>query len=273
MRAAVERHGGRVEKLIGDAVNAVFGLPVAHEDDALRAVRAGAEMVERLAALTADGRIPLVCRIGINTGEVLVPAHGEPLIGDAMNTASRLQSTAAPGSVVIGEPTWRLVRDAVVAEPLEPLVLKGKADPVQAYVVHRVGTAVRRPPTTPFVGRERQIASLGRALDDAIADAAPVVATVLGDPGIGKSRLLDAFLSGLEGVTVLRASVPATGEGSSLAPITTLVRAAGGGGGPKEAATRLASLVAGRPDAAALGSVRVAQMLAALGGGINEPDR
>ena len=117
MREAVERHGGRVEKFIGDAVSAVFGLPAAHEDDALRAVRAGIEMQERLAALNASSPIPLAARIGITTGEVLVPGGGAPLIGDTMNTASRLQSSAVPGSVVIGEPTFRLVRDAVVAEP------------------------------------------------------------------------------------------------------------------------------------------------------------
>jgi class 3 adenylate cyclase len=118
MRAAVERHGGRVEKFIGDAVSAVFGLPAAHEDDALRALRAGVEMTERLAALNARSAIRLACRVGITTGKVLVPAHGEPLVGDAMNTAPRLQSSAEPGSVVLGDPTWRLVRDAVVAEPV-----------------------------------------------------------------------------------------------------------------------------------------------------------
>src|SRR5215470_5041676 len=113
MREAAERHGGRVEKFIGDAVAAVFGLPVAHEDDALRAVRAGIEMQERLHTLNEGSAIPLVCRIGITTGEVLVPADGTPVIGDAMNTASRLQSGAEPGGVWIGEPTFRLVRNAV----------------------------------------------------------------------------------------------------------------------------------------------------------------
>jgi class 3 adenylate cyclase/tetratricopeptide (TPR) repeat protein len=255
MRVAVERHGGRVEKFIGDAVNAVFGLPVAHEDDALRAVRAAMEMVGRLAALSERSPIPLACRIGITTGEVLVPAHGEPLIGDAMNTAARLQAGAEPGSVVIGDATWRLVRDAVVAQPLTPLVLKGKAEPVPAYVVLEVGAAARAArAAAPFVGRERHLASLSRALEDAIADGAPVLATVLGEPGIGKSRLVDAFLDGLQGPTVLRALVPAAGEAASLAPVTTLIRAAGGGGAPAEVAAHLGSLIAGRPDEAALGA-------------------
>ena len=124
MRSAVERHGGRVQKFIGDAVVAVFGLPNAHEDDALRAVRAGIEMQARLQTLNEASPIPLAARIGITTGEVLVPGDGKPIIGDAMNTASRLQSGAEPGQVLIGEPTWRLVRDAVFAEAVEPLRAK-----------------------------------------------------------------------------------------------------------------------------------------------------
>ena len=130
VQATVERHGGRVEKYVGDAVNGVFGLPAAHEDDALRAVRAGVEIQAGLAGLAATSLVPIAARVGIHTGEVLAPGTGRPLIGDTMNTASRLQSSAEPGSVIIGEPTFRLVRDAVVAEPVEPLVLKGKAEPV-----------------------------------------------------------------------------------------------------------------------------------------------
>ena len=119
-----------MEKFIGDAVVAVFGLPNAHEDDALRAVRAGIEMQERLQTLNEASPIPLAARIGITTGEVLVPGDDRPIIGDAMNTASRLQSGAEPGEVLIGEPTWRLVRDAVAADEVEPLQAKGKAEPV-----------------------------------------------------------------------------------------------------------------------------------------------
>lgn len=140
MRSAVERHGGRVAKFIGDAVSAVFGLPTVHEDDALRAVRAAVEMQERLATLNEGSLIPLACRIGITTGEVLVPGDDKPIIGDAMNTASRLQSSAEPGWVLIGESTFRLVRDAVAAEPIEPLTLKGKAERVPAYRVLRVAS-------------------------------------------------------------------------------------------------------------------------------------
>ena len=154
MRSAVERHGGRVEKFIGDAVVAIFGLPVAHEDDALRAVRAGMDMQERMQTLNEASSIPLSARIGITTGEVLVPGDGKPIIGDAMNTASRLQSGASPGSVLIGEPTWRLVRDAVVAEAVEPLNAKGKAEPVPAWRVLEVHPVAARI-ETPLVGRDR----------------------------------------------------------------------------------------------------------------------
>ena len=127
MRAAVARHGGRVEKLIGDAVTAMFGLSGVHDGHALRGVQAGVEMTERLAMLNARASVPLACRVGITTSDILVPAHGEPLVGDALGAASRLQAKAGPGSVVIGEATWQLVRDAVVAKPI--------AEPVGAYLV------------------------------------------------------------------------------------------------------------------------------------------
>ena len=187
MRSAVERHGGRVEKFIGDAVVAVFGLPVAHEDDALRAVRASVEMLERLQTLNEASTIPLAARIGITTGEVLVPGDGKPIIGDAMNTASRLQSGAPPGAVLIGEPTWRLVRDTVVADEVESLNAKGKAEPVSAWRVLEVHPVKARI-ETPLVGRHRPLTLLEEALKDAVEDQACVLVTVLAPPGVGKSR-------------------------------------------------------------------------------------
>lgn len=231
MREAVERHGGRVEKFIGDAVSAVFGLPVAHEDDALRAVRAGVEMQERLASLNAGSPIPLSARIGITTGEVLVPGAGAPPIGDAMNTASRLQSSAEPGSVLIGEPTWRLVRDAVVAEPVEPLVLKGKAEPVPAYRV--VGVASLSPMRTrrldaPMVGRRREASLLEDAFERSASDRSCVLFTVLGSAGAGKSRLVEEFLGAhADGdAEILRGRCLAYGEGITWYPVTEALRGA-----------------------------------------------
>ena len=148
-----------VEKFIGDAVVAIFGMPRTHEDDALRAVRAAVEIRERLARLGADAPVELGCRIGLTTGEVLVGREDQPPIGDTMNTAARLESAAEPGEILIGEMTYRLVQDAVVAEPVEPLALKGKSESVQAFRLLQV--AIPFPdadpaPFAPMVGRTRE---------------------------------------------------------------------------------------------------------------------
>src|SRR6266550_3731057 len=146
MRAALERHGGTVEKFIGDAVMAVFGVPNVHEDDALRAVRAAGEMREALVALNKelerDHGVSLAARIGVNTGEVVAGnPQGQTLVtGDAVNVAARLEQAADPGSVLLGGDTMRLVRDAVAAEPVEALVMKGKADPIPAFRLLEVVT-------------------------------------------------------------------------------------------------------------------------------------
>src|SRR5688572_17070838 len=128
LRVILERHGGSVEKFVGDAVMAVFGIPVSHEDDALRAVRAAAEM---RAAIAKHG---LEARIGVNTGEVVVGGEGETLVtGDAVNVAARLEQSAPNGEILIGAETRALVRDAVVVESVEALALKGKSAPVEAF--------------------------------------------------------------------------------------------------------------------------------------------
>jgi class 3 adenylate cyclase len=140
MREAIERHGGTVEKYIGDAVMAVFGIPQLQEDDALRAARASVDMREGLAALNKelerDRGVTIKVRIGVNTGEVVAgdPAAGQALVtGDAVNVAARLEQHAAPGEILLGEDTHRLVRHAVDVEPVEPLELKGKAERVPAW--------------------------------------------------------------------------------------------------------------------------------------------
>ena len=147
MRGIVESHGGTVEKFIGDAVMAVFGIPAAHEDDALRACRAAVEMRDALPELGIRGRI------GVNTGEVVTGTAERLATGDAVNVAARLEQAAEPGEVLIGEATHALVRDAVDAEPVEPLTLKGKSEPVPAFRLVSVldapershALAVRRP--------------------------------------------------------------------------------------------------------------------------------
>src|SRR5436309_4227436 len=152
MKAIVERHGGSVEKFVGDAVMAVFGVPVAHEDDALRAVRAAAEMRDALPELGVQARI------GVMTGEVVTGTEERLATGDAVNVAARLEQAAQPDEVLIGEQTLALVRDAVDVQPVEPLALKGKAEPVSAYRLVRVGQAPERRHEARFVGRERELA-------------------------------------------------------------------------------------------------------------------
>ncbi|HEX9236123.1 MAG TPA: adenylate/guanylate cyclase domain-containing protein, partial [Actinomycetota bacterium] len=140
MKRVLERHGGTTEKFIGDAVMAVFGVPKVHEDDALRAVRAAVEMRRALHQLNDEFErnwgVRIMVRTGVNTGEVIAgdPTRGESfVVGDAVNVAARLEQTAEPGQILIGEATHRLVRDAVEVEPLEPLTLKGKPSPVAAW--------------------------------------------------------------------------------------------------------------------------------------------
>ena len=234
MRSAVERHGGTVEKFIGDAVMAVFGVPTVHEDDALRAVRAASEMRELLASLNAelerDWGARLQIRTGINTGEVVAgdPSAGQSFVtGDTVNVAARLEQAAEPDEILIGEATHGLVRDAVVVEPVDPLELKGKADRVPAFRLVDVtpgAPAVTRHLDSPLVGREQELARLERALDEAVARRACRVATVVGDAGLGKSRLVTEFVARAAGrARVLWSRCLPYGEGITFWPIAELV--------------------------------------------------
>src|SRR6266571_1095863 len=157
MKAIVESHGGTVEKFIGDAVMAVFGIPVVHEDDALRALRAAIEMRAALPELGIEGRI------GVMTGEVVTGTEERLATGDAVNVAARLEQAAQPGEVLMGQPTLALVGGAADVEPVEPLELKGKAEPVPAYRLLRVRDAPERRHEARFVGRERELALLREA--------------------------------------------------------------------------------------------------------------
>ena len=188
MKAIVEAHGGTVEKFIGDAVMAVFGVPAAHEDDALRACRAAMEMRDALPELGIAGRI------GVNTGEVVTGTEERLATGDAVNVAARFEQAAAPAEVLIGEPTLALVREAVVAEPVEPLTLKGKSHPVPAYRLVSVLDAPERSHASRFVGRERELRSLAEAWERVQTQARCELVTVVGDAGVGKSRLVSEAL-------------------------------------------------------------------------------
>jgi class 3 adenylate cyclase/tetratricopeptide (TPR) repeat protein len=224
----LERHGGTVEKFIGDAVMAVFGVPTAHEDDALRAVRAADELRGGLAGLNEELEraygTRLEVRIGVNTGEVVTGTEERLATGDAVNVAARLEQAARSGEVLVGSETLRLVRGAVEVELVEPLTAKGKAEPVRAYRL----VAVRRTPESrrgaPMVGRRRQRKLLEDAFANAVAERSCQLFTVLGAAGVGKSRLVAEFLSSLEGATVARGRCLSYGEGIGYWPVTEVVK-------------------------------------------------
>jgi class 3 adenylate cyclase/tetratricopeptide (TPR) repeat protein len=219
MKAIVERHGGTVEKFIGDAVMAVFGVPVVHEDDALRALRAAQEMRDALPELGVHGRI------GVMTGEVVTGTEERLATGDAVNVAARLEQAAQPGEVLLGAETYGLARDALEVEAVEPLVLKGKAEPVSAYrlIAVREGEGVARRLDAAMVGRETELRRLRDAFDQAALDGSCQLFTVLGAAGVGKSRLAGEFLAGLESATVVRGRCLPYGEGITYWPVVDVV--------------------------------------------------
>jgi class 3 adenylate cyclase/tetratricopeptide (TPR) repeat protein len=266
----LEHHGGTVEKFIGDAVMAAFGIPVVHEDDALRAVRAAGEMREALAALNEELRaeygVELGTRTGINTGEVVAgdPAGGHAFVtGEAVVVAQRLEATASPGEILIGDATHRLVRDAVLAEPLDPLDLKGKSEPVRAWRLLAVvagAPAVARRLDAPMVGRENELSQLRAAFEQAVRDQTARLVTVLGTAGIGKSRLATELLTEIrDEATVLIGRCLPYGEGITYWPLRDIVRDAAGG----LRRSGLDELLAGEPD----GERIAGQVAAAVGVG------
>jgi class 3 adenylate cyclase/tetratricopeptide (TPR) repeat protein len=238
-REVLKRHDGTVEKFIGDAVVGVFGIPRLHEDDALRAVRAAVELQTSLAQLNKelerDWGVTLRVRIGVNTGEVVAgsSAIGSGLVlGDAANVAARLEQAAAPGEVLLGHTTWQLLRDAVQAERLTSLSLKGKTEPVAAWRLLAVtkdaaGHGNRR--DVPLVGRERQLQLLLDAFDQVAVERRCRLVTVLGAAGVGKTRLVEEALASFgERATVLRGRCLSYGEGITYWPVAEVVRQAAG---------------------------------------------
>ena len=223
IRGIIERHGGTVEKFIGDAVMAVFGIPVVREDDALRAVRAAGEIRERLPAVAEEVGVSLRFRTGVNTGPVLV-GEGENLaVGDAVNVAARLEQAAEPGEIVLGEETLALVRDAVEVEPLEPLELKGKSERVPAFRLVSVdpeAAGFARHLDVPLVGRDDELRMLREAWARVAKEQGCHLFTLLGTAGVGKSRLVGEFLAGVAGqANVLRGRCLHYGEGITFWPL------------------------------------------------------
>jgi class 3 adenylate cyclase/tetratricopeptide (TPR) repeat protein len=226
MRRILERHGGTVEKFVGDAVMAVFGVPVAHEDDALRAVRAAWEMREAVPALG------LAARIGVNTGEV-VAGEGDTLVtGDAVNVAARLEQAAEPGQVLVGAETRRLVRDAVECEAVSVEAKgKGTVDAFRLTAVDPAAPAVARRLDTLLVGRERELDALHQAAERSVRELSCHLFTLLGPAGVGKSRLVAEFLGDVD-AQVVRGRCLDYGEGITFWPVVEVLKQLGSRGEP-----------------------------------------
>jgi class 3 adenylate cyclase/tetratricopeptide (TPR) repeat protein len=225
LRTAVEGHGGRVVKLLGDGVMAAFGVPRVAEDDAIRAVRAAVGMQQAFREhVAASAGAPVGLRVAVNTGEVVVSADQSDVVGDPVNVAARLQQEAVDGDVLLGDATQRLVRELVTLAPAGVFSLKGRAEPVRAYRV----VSLDRPAgsaATAFVGRDEELARVRVVYDAALAAPGVRLAVVLGSPGLGKSRLLAEFGRRLgDAATVLTARCDAAG-GATFAPLAEALRA------------------------------------------------
>lgn len=270
MRAAIEGNGGVIEKFIGDAIMAVFGIPVSHEDDATRAVRAACDMVERLTGLNERLQKRFDCRldhrIGVNTGDVMVggPIGGETFAtGDAVNVTARLEQAASPGEILIGESTHRLVGALIRANRVMPIAAKGKGVPIVAF---RLDSMAPQMPPAPrglsgFVGRNAQLERLRQVNRACIEERHSTFVLLVGEPGVGKSRLVDVFCAELAPEASLYAGrCLSYGAGISYWPVSEIVRQASGilEADPREQAlARLEGKVASQGQ-----SERIASLLA-----------
>ncbi len=278
MRRALEKHGGTVEKFIGDAVMAVYGLPVRHEDDAVRAVRAALDMQAALPALNEEFArtwgVRLMNHIGVNTGEVIAgdASLGQRLVtGDAVNVAARLEQAAGPAEVIIGELTYRLAKHQAEVESIPPLTLKGKTEPVPAYRLlavrdRAVETASQ---AAPFVGREAEMARLSEALADTEGRRVSRLLAVVGDAGVGKSRLIKEFAERAgEGARVVRGRCLPYGDGITFWPLAEVAREAAAiaaDDSPEAAVAKLAALLEREGSAAGERAAVVDRVAAAIG--------
>ena len=222
----IDHFGGTMEKFIGDAVMAVFGAPVSHGDDAERAVRAGLAILDAVAALKLEARA------AVNSGEAVVTVTsgsptGEALaMGDVVNTASRLQTTAGAGTLVVGEETYRLTRSAITYRPVSAVEAKGKEEPLRAWLTIAAGSVARPRPDIEMVGRDRELTLLASIWEGATSDRHPHLVTVLGPPGIGKSRLQREFSGRVHaaGAAVMRGRCLPYGERAAYGAFTQMLR-------------------------------------------------
>ena len=238
-RKVVARHGGTLEKPVGDAVMAVFGLPTLHEDDALRAARAAVEIQAATHGLQGEldlgPDVAISLRIGITTGEVMTgdPAVGGSLVtGETVNEAARLERAAAQGQILISAQMYDLVRDAVVAEPLARTETDDAAEPAPTYRLLSVvpgAAGHRRRFDVPMVGRERELARLRQAFEDTVSEGSCHLFTILGTAGVGKSRLVAEFLATVtDQARILKGRCLPYGEGITYWPVREIVHAAAG---------------------------------------------
>ncbi|MDP9255991.1 MAG: protein kinase [Actinomycetota bacterium] len=253
---ALRAHGGQIEKYIGDAVMCVFGLPMAHEDDALRAARAALDLIAAVERLNADLRsdlgIELNVRVGVNTGEVVAGDHsrGQALVtGDAVNVAARLEQAAPAGGILIGALTHRLVAGQVKAEEVAPVQAKGKALPLAAWQLLALAdpASSHMVPPTSLVGRGDELEALQAACARVEARRRTEMVLVSGEAGIGKSRLVVEFISRLS-TSALTGACPSYGRGNTYRPLRDLIEAAA----PSATHAELVALLASQPDAATM---------------------
>lgn len=273
MRAVLVRHGGRVEKFIGDAVMAAFGVPVLHEDDALRAVRSALQMRESVEHLNAELLerlgVSIRLRIGVNTGEVLAGStdgNQGLLAGDAVIHAARLEQIAHPGEILLGDATYKLVKDLVDIERTEARSVKGKSDQVMCHSVSglRLEHAPARTVQAPLVGRARELEKMRSLFNESVGDQTCKVITVSGWPGIGKSRLVAEFLGSVDArARVVTGRCLSYGQGITFWPVLEVVKQLAGVGGdatPEESLARLRDVVRGDERAEAI-TAHVAQII------------
>jgi class 3 adenylate cyclase/tetratricopeptide (TPR) repeat protein len=218
----IEQHGGTVEKFAGDAVMSAFGVPVAHEDDAERALRAA------FAVLDAVHELELEARIGVESGEVVVEdADSTFATGEAVHVAARLQQTAEPGEIRIGPGVRRLAAGCIEVEDAGPVTLR-EGDDLWTWRATRILDETRRRRTAPFIGREAELELLHNVLGRAIRDRRGHLVTAFGEPGVGKTRLLEEFKEGVERATVLTGRVLPYGEGVTYWPLAAMVKESAG---------------------------------------------
>jgi DNA-binding SARP family transcriptional activator len=255
VRTIVERHGGTVEQLIGDAAMAAFGIPQQHEDDALRAVRAAVELRQAINALNEDIQrdhgVAIQIRSAINTGEVLAghSASGEPFAtGQAINVAMKLCESALPAEIMLGPVTEALARDVVATEAVDEVELAGAVSPIAAHRVVFVPGSVdaRRPGGAALVGRQEELERLRQAFEQARTESRSRVLTILGEAGIGKSRLALELASSLgDQARFVVGRCLSYGEGATYLPLAEILRQVA----PHQPRTVIASLLAGDEDA------------------------